>query len=101
MSVSFKAKLRVNKITVELNAFVEDFLAHTVAGMASSLRGVDKIQNLDIRQEKGEVKIKVNGEEIPLTPFPNDIICNTLTAVISSLKDVEEKIDSWDITVTT
>ena len=99
MAASFKAKLRVNKITVEMNPFVEDFVAHTVAGMASSLRGVDKLQSLEMRQEKGKVKIKVNGEEIPLTPFPNDIICNTLTALISSLKDVDKKIDSWDISV--
>jgi len=100
MAVSFKSKLRVNKVTVDMNDFVEDFLAHTVVGMVSPLRGVDKIKNLDMHQDKGEVKIKVNGEEIPLTPFPNDIICNTLTALVSSLKDVEEKIDSWDITVT-
>lgn len=99
MSGSFRAKLRVNKITVELNAFAEDFVAHTVAGMVSSLRGVDKIQSVEMRQEKGEVKVKVNGEEIPLTPFPNNIICNTLSALISSLKDVDEKIDSWDISV--
>ena len=100
MAVSFKSKLRVNKITADMNDFVEDFLAHTVVGMISPLRGVDKIKNLDMHQDNGEVKIKVNGEEIPLTLFPNNIICNTLTALISSLKDVEGRIDSWDITVT-
>jgi hypothetical protein len=101
MGVNFKAKLRVNKITVDMNPFVENFLAHTVVGMVASLRGVEKLQSLDMHQEKGEVKIKVNSEEIPLTPFPNDIICNTLTALVSSLKDVDKKIDSWDINVKT
>ena len=100
MAGSFKAKLRMNKITVEMNAFVEDFLARTVVGMVSSLRGVDKIHSLEIHKEKGDVKVTVNGNEIPLTPFPNNIIRNTLTALISSLKDGDKKIDSWDINVT-
>lgn len=99
MSVSYKAKLWVNKVLVEINAFVEDFLAHTVAGMVSSLRGVDKIQSIEMHQEKGEVKVKVNDGEITITPFPNDIMCNTLTALVSSLKNVDKKIDSWDIKV--
>ena len=98
--MNYKAKLRVNKITVDMNDFVEDFLAHTVVGMASSLRGVDKIQNLEMHQEKGKVTIKVNGEETPLTLFPNDVIYTTLTALISTLKDIDKNIDTWDITVT-
>lgn len=99
MAGSFKTKLWVGKITIEVNAFVEDFLARIVVGMVSSLRGVDKIQSLEIHQERGNVKITANDEDIPMTPFPNDIICNTLTALISSLKDVDKKIDSWDIRV--
>ena len=101
MGMNFKAKLRVNKITVEMNPFVEDFVAHTVVGMVASLRGVDKLQSLDMHQEKGDVKIKVNGDYIPLTPFPNDIIWTTLTALISSLKEIDKKIDSWDINIKT
>jgi len=98
MALVYKSKLRVNKVTVELNAFVDDFLGRTCEGIVSSLRGVDKVQKLTIRKDKDEVKITVNGEEIPLTPFPNDIIRNTLTALVSSLKDVE-RVDSFDIEV--
>ncbi|MBM3183360.1 MAG: hypothetical protein FJZ83_04920 [Chloroflexi bacterium] len=98
MALVYKSKLRVNKVTVELNAFVDDFLGRTCEGIVSSLRGVDKVQKLTICKDKDEVKITVNGEEIPLTPFPNDIIRNTLTALVCSLKDVE-RVDSFNIEV--
>ncbi|MBM3148844.1 MAG: hypothetical protein FJ008_05000 [Chloroflexi bacterium] len=98
MALVYKSKLRVNKTSVELNAFVDDFLGRTCEGIVSSLRGVDKVQKLTIRKDKDEIKITVNGKEIPLTPFPNDIIRNTLTALVSSLKDVE-RVDSFDIEV--
>jgi hypothetical protein len=98
MALVYKSKLRVNKISVELNAFVDDFLGHTCEGIVASLRGVDKVQKLTIQKDKDEIKITVNGKEIPLTPFPNDIIRNTLMGLISSLKDVE-RVDSFDIEV--
>lgn len=96
MALVYKSKLRVNKISVELNAFVDDFLGRTCEGIVSSLRGVDKVQKLTIQKDKDKIKITVNRKEIPLTPFPNDIIRNTLTALVSSLKEVE-RVDSFDI----
>ena len=98
MSITPKAKLRVNKISVDMNPFVEEFVARTVVGMVTALRGAENMQSVEIHQEKGDVKITVNGNEIPLTPFPNDIICSTLTGLVSSLKEVED-IDSLDISV--
>lgn len=98
MAGSFKAKLRVNKISVDMEPFVEEFLARTTVGLVTSLRGGENVQSLEMHQEKGNVKITVNGNEIPLTPFPNDIICNTLTGLVSSLKGVAD-IDSLDISV--
>ena len=98
MAGSFKAKLWVNKISVDMGPFVEEFLARTMVGLVASLRGGENVQSLEIHQEKGNVKITVNGNEIPLTPFPNDIICNTLTGLVSSLKGVDD-IDSLDISV--
>ena len=98
MKASFEAKLRVNKISVEMNSFVEEFLARTTVGIVASLKGAENAQSLEIHQEKGNVKIAVNGNQIPLTPFPNDIICSTLTGLVSSLKEVED-IDSLDISV--
>jgi len=98
MSIIPKAKLRVNKISVDMNPFVEEFVARTAVGIVASLKGAENVQSLEIQQQKGDVKITVNGNEIPLTPFPNDIICSTLTGLVSSLKEVED-IDSLDISV--
>jgi len=98
MKGTYKADLRVNRILVEMNAFVEEFLARTAVGLAGSLKGAEEIQSLEIHQEKGNVKITVNGNDIPLTAFPNDIICNTLTGLVSSLQDVDA-VGSFDISV--
>jgi len=96
---SFKATLKVNKITVEINPFVEEFLARTTVGAVSALRETEDINSLEIHQEKGNVEITANGKDIPLTPFPNDIISNTLVGLVSSLKGID-RIDSLDISVT-
>jgi len=98
MKGNFKAKLKVNNITIEMNPFVEDFLARTVVGAVASLKGGENVKSLKIHQKKGNVEITVNGKEIPLTPFPNDIISNTLVGMVSSLRDVDN-IDSIDISV--
>ena len=98
MNIVPKAKLRVNKISMELNPFVEEFLSRTVIGMVTPLRGAENIQRLEIHQDKSNVKITVNGNEITLTEFPKDIITNTLRGLVSSLKEVEN-IDNLDIIV--
>jgi hypothetical protein len=99
MKENFKATLKVNKKAIEMNPFVEEFLARTAVGAVSALRGTEDIKSLEIHQEKGNVKITANGKEIPLTPFPNDIISSTLVGLVSSLKGVGG-IDSLDISVT-
>jgi hypothetical protein len=98
MEQSYQAKLWVNKKSIPMNRFVEQFLSHISMGAVSSLRGAENIQKLKIHQKKGNVQITVNDSEIPLTPFPNDIISNTLVGMISSLKDVAD-VDSIDINV--
>ena len=98
MAENLTAELVINKESIELNPFVEEFLARTVVGAVSSLRGAENIQDLELYLERGDVKLVVNGNELPLTPFPKDIITNTITGLVSSLKDVG-KIDSLEITV--
>jgi hypothetical protein len=98
LKTNFKAKLRVNEISMEMNPFVEEFLARTSVSAVSSLRGTEDIKSLQIHQKKGNVEITVNGKEIPLTPFPNDIISNTLVGMVSSLRGVDD-VDSIDISV--
>ena len=98
MEGSYKARLKVNQKPVAMNRFVEEFVARTMAGAVTSLKGAEDIRNLIIHQKKGNVEITVNGSEIPLTPFPNDIISNTLVGMVSALRDVED-IDNVDLSV--
>jgi hypothetical protein len=98
MGNNLRAELVVNKVPIELNPFAEQFLARTVVGAVSSLRGAEDIQGLELYLKKGDVKLVVNGDELPLTPFPTEIITNTITGLVSSLKGVG-KIDSLKITV--
>jgi len=89
MKKSLEAKLWVNNASVDMNPFVEDFLARTVTGAVCSLKGTEDIQSLELNLEQGNIRITVNTNELPLTPFPNDIIANTITGLVSSLKGVD------------
>jgi hypothetical protein len=94
----YKAKLQVNKKPIELNPFVEEFLARISIGAVTSLKGVDYIRSVKIHHEHDDVNITVNGEEIPLTPFPVMIIANTLRGLASTLKGVDD-IKSLDVSL--
>jgi hypothetical protein len=98
MNKNLAAELTVNKVSIKLNPFAEQFLARTVAGAASSLKGVGNIRDMELYIEQGDVKLIANGNELPLTPFPKEIFTNTITGLVSSLKGVG-KIDSLKITV--
>ena len=98
MEKNLKAELEVNKVSIKLNPFAEQFLTRTVVGAVSSLRGTENIRGLALYLERGDVKLIVNGNELPLTPFPKEIITNTITGLVSSLKGVG-KIDSLKINV--
>ena len=100
MDKNLGAHVEVNKASVELNAFAEQFLARTVVGAVSSLKGTENIRELELYLAQGDVKLIVNGNELPLTPFPEEIITNTITGLVSSLKGVG-KIDSLKIAVET
>lgn len=98
MKEKLEAKLWVNSISVDLNPFVEEFLARTVTAAVSSLKGAEDIQSLELHLAQGNVRIVIDGNELPLTPFPNDIIASTVTGMASVLKDVD-KIESLKITI--
>jgi hypothetical protein len=98
MDKNLGAELAVNKVSIKLNPFAEQFLARTAAGAVSSLKGAETIRNLELYLERGDVKLVVNGNELPITPFPKEIIANTITGLVSSLKGVG-KIDSLKISV--
>jgi hypothetical protein len=98
MVKNLRAELTVNKKSVKLNPFVEEFLTRTVVGAVSSLKGTENIRSLELYLERGDVKLVVNGNELSLTPFPREIITNTITGLVSSLKGIG-KIDSLKINV--
>jgi hypothetical protein len=98
VKAEFKANLWVNGLPVDLNPFVEEFLARTVIGAVSSLKGAEDIQSLELYLERGEVRIIVDGNELSLTPFPSDIIASTVTGLVSSLKEID-KIESLRVDV--
>jgi hypothetical protein len=98
MDKKLRAELAVNKVSIKLNPFAEQFLTRTVVGAVSSFKGSANIRGLELYLERGDVKLVVNGNELPLTPFPKEILTNTITGLVSSLKGVG-KIDSLKITV--
>jgi hypothetical protein len=90
LKLEYKAKMTVNTKTIEMNPFVESYVAHMSVGIVGSLKGVDYLSKIEIKQDGQEIKVIVNGDEIPLTPFPNDLIAGTLKGLLSSLKGVDE-----------
>ena len=48
------ADLTVNGKKIALNSFVEGFMSQTVIGMIKSLRGVDKIETINLKISKKE-----------------------------------------------
>jgi hypothetical protein len=98
MGKNLGAELVVNKASIKLNPFAEQFLARTVTGAVTSLKGTGNIRDMELYLEQGDVKLIVNGNELPLTPFPKEIFTNTITGLVSSLKGVG-KIGSLKITV--
>ena len=49
---NFNVELEVNGQKIELNMFVEGFMSQTVIGMVKSLRGVDRIETIDLKISK-------------------------------------------------
>ena len=98
MDKRFGAELTVNKTSIKLNAFAEQFLGRTVVGAVSSLKGTENIRDVELHLAQGDVEVVVNGDELPLTLFPKEILTSTITGMVSSLKGVG-KIDRLEITV--
>ena len=44
------------------------------------------------------MKVKVNGKNIQLNEFTSEFIKNTITGMLKSLKDVDEEMESVEIT---
>ncbi len=98
MKESYQTKLWVNQNDIELNPFVEQFVAGTVTGGVRTLKGVDDLRTIELKTANGSVTLVVNGKKVELIQFPNDIICSTVTGVVSALKGVD-KIDNLQLDI--
>ena len=98
MEQRYQAALEVNGEPIDLNPFIEQFVARTTAGAVSALRGAENIESLELAIRHGDVTVTVNGNEIEVTFFPNEILASTLIGMVSSLKGIG-KIDTMDINV--
>jgi len=98
MPEKLSTEFLVNKKPIELNPFVNDFLAQVTIGAVKSLKGVDYIRNIEVSREYNDLAVNVNGEDIPITPFPNGIITSTIIGLASTLKGVDD-VDSFNIKV--
>ena len=85
----YEISLAANDKAVELSGFPRDYLIKLTLAAASSLKGVNEIQTLELTQRFGKVKMVVNGGPISMGPFPTLIIGKTLIAIVSTLKGVE------------
>jgi len=98
MKENYEAKLWVNNKDIELNPFVEQFLAGTVTGGVRTLKGVEAVRTVELKMVKKAVTLVVNGKALELTQFPNDIISSTVAGVVSSLEGVD-RVDKLQIDI--
>jgi hypothetical protein len=97
LMVIYDISLTVNGKAIEVTGFPKDFLTRTLLGAASSLKGVDEVDTLELSLKFGKVKLMVNSRPIALSQFPNIIIARTLEGMVSILKGVEGKVLSLEI----
>jgi len=70
MKENFRAELKVNGMAVEINAFVEEFLARAVVGAVSSLRGVEDIKSCKCSRKNAILKSQSTAKIFHLLRFP-------------------------------
>jgi hypothetical protein len=99
MKETYQTKLWVNNKDIELNPFVEQFLAGTVTGGVRTLKGVEVVRTVELKMLKKAVTLAVNGKSLELTQFPNDIISGTVVGIIASLKGVDKVVDSLQLDI--
>jgi len=84
----FEARLEANNVPVDLNPFIEQFIARTVAGAVSSMRGAETFNTLELSLKEGNATVVADGNDVDVTSFPNEIITSTIAGMLSVLKGV-------------
>ena len=95
MAEKHNATVQVNKKPLELNEYIEAFIAEVAIAMVKPLKGVDYIKKVEYHHQKDDVEVAVNGEDIPLTEIPVKIINSTLIGMMAPLKGTDnmERLD--------
>ena len=70
MTKNPRAKLAINNVSIELNPFAEEFLARTVVGAVSSLKGAENIRDLELHMEGGRCQDCRQWPGTSSDPFP-------------------------------
>ena len=84
-----RISLSVNDNPIEIDYFVQGFIDHTMAGIVSSLEGINEISDIKIEISDSVSRLSVNGDSVPLNDFTDSIISSTVMGMVSSLKGVE------------
>ena len=98
MAEKHNATVQVNKKPLELNEYIEAFIAEVAIAMVKPLKGVDYIKKVEYHHQKDDVEVAVNGDDVQLTPFPIEIINSTLMGMMAPLKGTNN-IERLDIVV--
>ena len=93
-----QVSLSVNDTPIELNYFVEGFIAQVVGGTIASMKDTGRIQSVNLSIKGDAVKINLNNAPVPINPFASKTIRNTIVGMVSSLKQVSE-IDRLEISI--
>jgi hypothetical protein len=96
---NYEVSLKVNGNPVELSDFPRDFVARTLAGAATSLRGVEEVDSLALTLKFGKAKLSVNEKAVDLIQFPTLILASTLKGMLGVLSGVEGEIASADVKI--
>jgi hypothetical protein len=94
---NYSVSLKVNGQEIELSGFPRDFVARTAAGAATSLRGVNEVNSLEMSLKFGKVKLSVNGERVGLIQFPNLILASTFIGMLKALNGVEGEVRAAEL----
>ncbi len=85
---SKEVKLSVNYMPVEIENFVQQFIEAVITGILDSLKGHEKVQDVNLSIDGDTVDITVGNDVLQLNPFTSAFVKNTVIGMVSSLKGV-------------
>jgi hypothetical protein len=94
--------LKVNDKNIELDKFTQSFVASTMLGMLSTLRGLEKpeeLESLKLSICGEEATVTADGVEISMNAFIRDFVRNTARAMVAPLRGVEPEINTMVLTL--